>query len=421
MLDEKRFDSPLIEAQTYLMKGEYLTSRYRYDEAIELLIQSESIVKKNKLKANATQQFNKIVLASCYANSGRYYLGMDCYQQLIQSSNTAKVLKDAAVWCLSYIRIAMGQYETIKQQIENSPRDSRPVFELCLEQKNGETKLLENLIMNGFPEGFSEKHFDTVLHERMILSLFVLAEEELIIQYKNSSVRQQYSKKNILHSWTRKLVLMNSLLLEISSNAEPKSIPHSEMIRLDIEEEWTPYYKLWFYHKKLITLKYLNLMQYAEDILENINDLYLKYSFNDPIFPNLHNDEWYPKSNWSEALSAFLGIGIGSKVRTEQLIIQSKYVIFHSESKTIDVNFSKKHLSLRALKIISGPVGNKLSKKYLHEQLTACKYSSHLHDNRLHQLFRRIKRDLEQSGVSEPWSFTKDGYLELYICIINKD
>jgi hypothetical protein len=137
-----------------------------------------------------------------------------------------------------------------------------------------------------------------------------------------------------------------------------------------------------------------------------------------PLFPRPEATPLNP-SPWAKHLSARLGLNVAVTVTSNPRLILTRSLLSAKATALAkgDLDLGKSAVSLKLLSLIQGPRGHKVSKRRLHEGLTGTRYNSHLHDDRLHKLLKRLEsRILDRFGV-RPWTLPGDNCLVLECAI----
>jgi hypothetical protein len=134
-----------------------------------------------------------------------------------------------------------------------------------------------------------------------------------------------------------------------------------------------------------------------------------------PLIPTLVDQLPHPPSPWAQRFTALLRLrhdatATRPPVRA-RLRLSSLHVLDGTQAHTLDL--ARKPMTQRLLTILAGPRGRRLSKSYLHEQLTACHYVPHLHDSRIHKLLRRFEKDCQEAGIPSLTSMPGDNSIVL--------
>jgi hypothetical protein len=70
---------------------------------------------------------------------------------------------------------------------------------------------------------------------------------------------------------------------------------------------------------------------------------------------------------------------------------------------------------------LRGCSGQRITKKFIHEQLTPSRYAPQIHDNRLHQLLSRLSKFLSSHDIEVPWLLTGDNHITLNCAILDME
>lgn len=390
----------------YALKAVYYYINIEYQKTFDACLAGEKLLEEQNIISHPAKFIFLSTKASAYADSGRYYLGLDSYDQILNDPDAPNEVKDGSQWGKGYLQIALGQYDRVNLRINEISERFKDYFLICLEQKQVKMCSVNRIIKSGYSD-LLKKGMQVNLNERLLLSLIVLGNNKDIENYKNSLVGKEYLANPSQHRWAKKMFQLSLALFE--------PVTLDTIINIESEADWPAYDKLWFYHKKNIVLK--KIFNYENIYFDKINEIYQNYPFLDPIFPCLQGDDWYPQSSWSQMLSNFYGIKETRNV-SPKLVIEGSYLRYESGNQNCKLDFSRKSTSLKAIKVIAGPSGKVFSKRYIHENLTPSKYSSHLHDNRIYQLYYRIGKMLTSSNIPIAWVFSGDSHIVLKLDIV---
>ena len=124
-----------------------------------------------------------------------------------------------------------------------------------------------------------------------------------------------------------------------------------------------------------------------------------------PLIPKFELLTERALSPWHIALSGRLWI-----LRSQDIFasIDGLQLEVRHAGGTQRVDFTKSPVSVKVLTFLIGKNGTRFNKRYIHEKLTSSRYSSVLHDNRIHQLLSRLAKRLSALGIPPLWTLPGD-------------
>lgn len=404
------FNSNLEIAKYYILKA--IDLHYGGDSKNSLV---HLDLGKNKLQSIGTEEekllldYLKYLESLCYHALGRHYLSLDNFQLITANNKCHPLLQASSATNMGFIFLMFGLTLNIRRIFPKILPEYQDYFKLYLEQSKGDMQFANQCMMNGVPSVIAPGN-QFIFQERLFLSLWILGSEETINFFKKSESFKFMKKTNFPYSFCEK---MNQLGLALLGEFD-----RGKALLIEEDECWAEHSKLWFHFKKMLLIAEMKEeVEVKNYISENIQNICTKNYLTDPIFPYISNDKWYPESKWSIALSEKLGFSASKNINLcKQLLrIYDRQVIFESNDSQISLDFSTRPKSLKALQILAGPKGHKVSKKYLHEQLTSNVYNSYLHDDRLYQLYGRIQKQFREANLPEILSFNRDHFVTILL------
>lgn len=403
------FENKLNKIKNLVVHSVFSCQMYEYEKFFKYADEIELLLKEiNNEEGKALIQMNNRHKAIVFSNTGKHYRAMDLMQEQLDNKSGVKALTNASSYDLIILFMQFGQYDNIERYLKFVPKERDVYIKLCIEQVNGKFDLGKEMIRSGFPLSLSHGVYNRVL-ERVFLSVLVLGDKQLAQAFKGGPLWEFMIKSPPHTDWPKKCLELTKVYFGEQNWESVKNI--------SANPSWHPHDQLWFNHKKMLVYSSLFPREsFLVECMDEINQLCERYRFLDPVFPSFENNQWYPESVWGSKLSAKLRI---SKTFTpsRKVIIRGSDICYFDGEKMIKVDFSKAHKSLKAMRALAGIAGSSRDKKDIHEQITIGMYNKDLHENRLHQLYRRIHKKLTQEGFPKVFSFSGDNRILLTIGI----
>jgi len=319
--------------------------------------------------------------AFCEVELGRLFSALAKYQSIVESPRTPPYRAALAKANLAWVMWDLGRADQLEAALPDLNAVSSARARIALHMMRADRPALEKTLR-------SHEALSWPLENRFNAAL-LMAEASSVLGltgFKKSwafeALRVSMESESLETAVLARLALA---LLGLENSAPPSATAMRGSWRFEVDR---------------LFLESLRLSGSGESArnfyTHRLNPFLRKLRLASPLVPILDTRGFQGDSAWAQALNARLGL---SPARAEAPLLHLRGTKLIQESTGRFFDFSKRPVSLKLVRLLEGPPGRELSKKWLHEELTPSKYSPALNDARLRKLFSRLTHELSQSGL----------------------
>ncbi len=344
----------------------------------------------------------KFALASAIVELGHVFLGASLFQELRKNEELSSYRRGLAAFNESWILWDLGQAQKISMVSSQVPAAFRPRIELVMALLSGDLDLIESWAFQGPP-------LETAPSEIPLITLF-LTEAFVVfgLTKKHAPWLRERLKAEILSENPLERAVASRCLKLLGDSVE-------------IEKYQTQHWR------EFLRITFLDFLLKAQSGSTHLKEFWQceiapvldEHHLQTPLLPSLYNKKFIPATSWEKAFSKFCKIESTllpkniNPVELVTLLESSLQLVWSKNGQKHSLCLKKYPVSWKLLNVLAGSAGRKTEKSYIHHQLTASRYQPDLHDNRLHQLLRRLSSLLKKQGCPPLWCLPGDNHILL--------
>lgn len=340
-------------------------------------------------------------MAICDAELGRVFLALSQFERIWSDRALPVFRRGLAALNHAWLLWDLGQTQAIERVYQEVPSSYRPRLKLCLAMLHGDQEQLRDLFGKRMPEELppSERSLMAVLGAE--------AAAVLGLDLRGSwAIDELQGSLGIEHPDPVRITCARQALNLLGKKNAPRRSP---------TKEWRGRLKTAFL--ELLLANQQGNRKEALRIYERIvNPILDEKHLQTPLIPSYRAGRIESDYPWALALSARLGLSrkgrpaVGTELQVE---IAGRELRYRNGKDGGAVDLNRSPISIRLLKILSGRKGHRISKEFIHSQLTHCRYVRCRHDSRIHKLLKRLERRLLEKGIGPLWIMPGDNFVEL--------
>ena len=353
----------------------------------------KAILAAKKAKAKhlfADAQYNQ---ALCLLEEGRIFLALDLFHMISAGKIYASPFRRGmAALSEAWLLWDIGQPEGVRRALPRIPAAFAERVEVCLAMLDGDAAYLRKLAQSG------PARSETTESEKVHIAS-LLAEAAALWSLSDTDwVRAQAGRtlQSADDPITREKMRACIALLD------------GERYRVSVGADVG-----WRFLMELHFLEALSASpsEALEIYRSKIDPILDEHRIATPLIP-FSKDLANGHKAWVRSLAQRLGLRQGVETETPRLQLQNGLLRLVGGG---EIQLGKSPVSLRLLKILAGTRGRKVSKEHLHRELTGFKYSSEVHDDRLHKLLKRLSVRITKELGLIPWELPGDNQVVLSV------
>jgi tetratricopeptide (TPR) repeat protein len=386
----------LTRAQIARTEGQWELAQKLAEQALEITL---------KILNPALRGDAQFALAMASAELDRTYLALDLFQQIRADSTISSYRRGLAALNEAWILWDLGRADLLVQLENQVPEGFRHRLQLIMRMREADWTEVQRIATSpalaSIPVGEQFLIARYLLEASLVMGKSVFASQP-VPEWVSAALEPSLKTPNGLQTQIATKVA-NFFGLKIAFSPQ-----QGRTTGVETSPDW----------RKQLNLMFIDCMQLATQDpegarfvwLNRINPILERHRYRSPVYPGLLDGEFSPRSPWSDAVSARIGIQVKAPVESEKKVSLHGSILTYHDKK---VDLTKSPVSVRLLEILAGRRGQKVSKEYIHKQLTGNKYLPSKHDSRMHKLIGRLKKRLEDQQIPELWSLPGDNHVVL--------
>ena len=377
-----------------LTQAQLARSRGDWDTAQDLA--TSALDSASRLANPALLGDAKFALAVAAIELARIFMALDLFQQIRTDAGLSSHRRGLAALNEAWVLWDLGRTDLLSEVQDRVPEALQHRLKLCL--------ALKDFDLGAVSDWISRPHAPEIPAQELFYSAgplveaIALSEDDRLKQQGKTSWladyfhAQQEGESPVTRAWAQRALNLLGLSSEPPSGCTPtwREGLHLHVLDCLILARKDPEGARLFW-------------------INRINPLLEKHRLRTPLIPHLGEQGFDPHSKWTEHLGRLLGMDTSPRFAEPKVVIKGTEVIFGDRR----LNLGKSPVSVRLMEILAGRKGQKISKEYIHRQLTGNKYLPSKHDSRLHKLIGRLKKKMDDHQIPELWSLPGDNHVLL--------
>lgn len=339
--------------------------------------------------------------AISYAELGRPFVALDVFLEIAKNPHASLFRRDLAQFNAALLMWDLSLLRDFKDATSKLPAEFTLRLKIFDSMASGDTLWMEFLDPQTWPREFNGS--EQLSTAQALIEAAVVWDRGKLDDLRKSaefqSILKAHSQDGAYLRW-----LKHSLSYLLGTSGTRPDAPvflswrqRIESIYLDLLSDLSQG------KHQIAKAKWLSKLNPA------LNQSWLK----NPLLPTLEMHGFSLQNPWTERLSSLLKLENPAKFEPRFILRDCSLSYISSPGDAHSIDFSKSPTSAKLLRILANSKCSRISKRELHEQLTASKYSAHIHDARILKLLKRVEQRIDAEGLPPLWRIRRDNHIHL--------